>query len=290
MIVGFIGLGEMGRGIALMIERAGFPLHVWARREETLAPFRPTKAVVARSPREIGAQCDLVGICVYGDDDVREVLIDGGVIDGMAGGGIIAIHSTVHPDTCREIGALAARKHVQVLDAPVTLGGGSDVQRRGVMVGGDPDAFRAALPVLQSFGDEITLVGPIGTGQVVKVLSKTLFDGTVKLAADTLEVGELLGLDRATLVDVLQGSTAQSRALGFAARALAAPPPPQFAALRKDHEIFKSVIATAGIDASTLVDLADQGIRAVTEGWADPTGPDADGSESVRAEEVEPSL
>ncbi len=113
MRVGFIGLGSQGAPMARRIVEGGYELTLWARRPASVEPYADTAAKIAATPAELGAASDLVCLCVVGDDDVRQVL-DGetGVLAGMKPGGIIAIHSTVHPDTCREVAESAAAQGV----------------------------------------------------------------------------------------------------------------------------------------------------------------------------------
>ena len=124
MRVGFIGLGSQGGPMARRIVEGGFETTLWARRDASLEPYADTAAKSAGTPAELAAASDLVCLCVVGDDDVREVLYgETGVLAGLASGGIVAIHSTVHPDTCREIAEKAAAQGVSVIDAPVSGGG-----------------------------------------------------------------------------------------------------------------------------------------------------------------------
>jgi hypothetical protein len=116
MRVGFIGLGSQGAPMARRINEGGFDLTLWARRPASLGPFAGTPAKIASTPSELGATSDLVCVCVVGDDDVREVLNgDAGVLAGMRPGGIVAIHSTIHPVTCRVISETAAGHGVSVI-------------------------------------------------------------------------------------------------------------------------------------------------------------------------------
>jgi 3-hydroxyisobutyrate dehydrogenase len=124
--VGFIGLGSQGAPMAQRIVEAGFPLTLWARRPKTVEPFRDTAASVASTPAGLGAASDIVGICVVADADVEDVLLrSDGVFAGMSPGGIVAIHSTIHPDTCRHLAEQAAERGVAIVDAPVSGGGGA---------------------------------------------------------------------------------------------------------------------------------------------------------------------
>ena len=141
MRVGFIGLGSQGGPMARRIAEAGFQTTLWARRQRVLEPYADTAAKTAGSPAELAAASDLVCLCVVGDDDVREVAVRRDRrAGGLAPGGIVAIHSTVHPDTCREIAEKAAAQGISVIDAPVS--GGAPAVEEGnllVMVGGDED-------------------------------------------------------------------------------------------------------------------------------------------------------
>ena len=120
--VGFIGLGSQGGPMARHLGESDFALTFWARRPQLTAPFEDI-VEVALSPAKLGAGSDIVGICVMGDADVDEVILrDDGVLAGMAApGGVIAIHSTLHPDTCRARATRAGHVDVDVLAEPVLL-------------------------------------------------------------------------------------------------------------------------------------------------------------------------
>ena len=146
--VGFIGLGSQGGPMARRIVEAGFPLALWARRPETLFPFADSAATVATSPTALAETSDIVCICVTGDSDVDQVVLgDDGVLAGLAEGGTLAIHSTVHPRTCVRLSEVASAKGVAVIDAPVSGGGPAAAQGSLlVMAGGDAGAARAGAP------------------------------------------------------------------------------------------------------------------------------------------------
>ena len=169
----------------------------------SLAPLADVAASSAGSPAELAAACDLVGLCVFNDDDVREVALAGGLLAAMPPGSILAIHSTVHPDTCQEIAA-AAPRGVEVLDAPVSGSGEAALQRRlAVMVGGDAAAFEAARPVFETFGAPVRRMGPLGTGQLCKLVNNILLTANLKLAADAMSFGRGLGIEHAALHEML---------------------------------------------------------------------------------------
>lgn len=213
MRVGFIGLGSQGAPMARRIVEAGFETTLWARRAEALAPFADTAARVAGSPAEVAAASDLVCLCVVDDQGVEEVAE--GVLAGFRKGGIIAVHSTVHPDTCRRLAERALGQGVSVLDAPVSGGGrGAAEGTLLVMVGGPGEAVEVCRPVFSSYGDPVVHLGDVGTGQVAKLLNNLLFTAQLGLAADTLALGGELGLDPVELGRMLTRGSSASFALG----------------------------------------------------------------------------
>jgi len=151
MRVGFIGLGSQGGPMARRIVEGGYQTTLWARREATLEPYADTTAKTAGSPAELAAASDLVCLCVVGDDDVKEVLNgQTGVLAGLASGGIVAIHSTVHPDTCRQVAEAAAKQGISVIDAPVSVRGPRAVGASRVPPMLDSKACKASIALLRS--------------------------------------------------------------------------------------------------------------------------------------------
>lgn len=253
---GFIGLGSQGAPIARRMIDAGFPMTLWARRPETLEPFRATSARFATSIEELGAAADHVGICVVNDDDVRQVCER--LIPAMRPASRIAIHSTIHPDTCRQIERQASDRGLWVIDAPVS--GGSPAAEAGVltlMLGGDPDVIAAARPVFESFGRLILHLGEVGRGQQAKLINNTLLAGNLGLAEAALEAGAELGIARDVLVELLLASSGRSFALEVRARL---PAPDAFnhggKLLAKDVRLLGEVLGTQDRAARGLSDAA----------------------------------
>jgi 3-hydroxyisobutyrate dehydrogenase-like beta-hydroxyacid dehydrogenase len=239
---GFIGLGSQGAPMARRMIEAGFPTTLWARRPEALEPYRGTGARFAATLPELAAEVEHVGVCVVADEDVRQVCDQ--LIPALRRGARIAIHSTVHPDTCRAVAAQAAARGVRVIDAPVS--GGSPAAEAGaltVMLGGDPDDIAAARPVFESFGRLIVRLGEIGAGQHAKLINNTLMAANLGVAHDALIAGELLGLSREALVELLSASSGRSFALEVRARL---PSPAVFAhgasLLQKDVRLLGEVL------------------------------------------------
>ena len=215
MRVGFIGLGSQGGPMARRIVEGGYDLTLWARRAASVEPYADTAAKVAATPAELAAASDLVCLCVVGDADVKQVLEgDTGVLAGLAPGGIIAIHSTVHPDTCREIAELAGKQGVSVIDAPVS--GGAPAVEQGtlmVMVGGEEADIERCRPVFATYSDAVVHLGALGAGQVAKILNNLQFTANLGSAMSTLELGDALGIPRDRLCQVLNRGSATSKAI-----------------------------------------------------------------------------
>ncbi|MCK0176594.1 MULTISPECIES: NAD(P)-dependent oxidoreductase [Mycobacteriaceae] len=268
MRVGFIGLGSQGAPMARRIVEGGYELTLWARRPASVEPYADTAAKIAGSPAELAAASDLVCLCVVGDDDVRQVLDgDTGVLAGLAPGGIIAIHSTVHPDTCREIAEQAARQGVTVLDAPVSGGGPAAAEGTLlVMVGGDEEAVEKARPVFATFADPIVHLGGLGSGQVAKILNNLLFSANLGAALSALELGDALGVARNSLCEVLVRGSATSKAVssismfGGTVEGLA---PIAGALLQKDVRHAASLAADAGAAEGSVFTAADTALTSM---------------------------
>lgn len=268
MRVGFIGLGSQGAPMARRIVEGGFELTLWARRPAAVEPYADTAAKIAVTPAELGAASDLVCLCVVGDEDVRQVLNgETGVLAGLAPGGILAIHSTVHPDTCREIAKSAAAKGISVIDAPVS--GGAPAAAEGsllVMVGGDEDVVAKVRPVFDTFSDAVVHLGPLGSGQVTKILNNLLFSANLGSAMSTLELGESLGVPRKELCEVLARGSATSKAVNSVAMfggTLEALAPIAGALLQKDVRHAASLADDAAAPQGTVFTVADTALESM---------------------------
>ena len=210
--IGFIGLGSQGGPMARRIAEAGYPLLLWARRRESLEAHADTSARIADSIAELGAQCDLVGVCVVDDAGVGQVC--DALIPAMRPGSRIAIHSTIHPDTCVALAAQAAERGIGLIDAPVSGGGsGAAAGTLTVMCGGAQADFEAAKPVFAAFGGLIVLLGGVGAGQKAKLVNNALMAANMGLAHAALASGEALGIDRAALTALVKASS--GRSFGF---------------------------------------------------------------------------
>jgi 3-hydroxyisobutyrate dehydrogenase len=257
---GFIGLGSQGGGMARRQIACGIPTTLWARRPEVLADF-PGAAGVG-TPAELAAASDVVSICVVDDAGVDAVLGGpDGVLAGLTPGAVVAVHSTVHPDSCRRWADDVAAAGGTFLDAPVSGGGAvAEEGRLLVFVGGDAAAVERARPVLATYGDPVVHLGPVGAGQLAKLVNNVVFTAHLALAEDALALAAGLGLDARALLEVLQRGSGASFAASVIVRQGSAQPMREVAGplLRKDVGIIDALAAGVGAPVGALVEVADR--------------------------------
>lgn len=268
MRIGFIGLGSQGGGMALSLARADqHQVTLWARRASSVEPFAGTAAELAATPRELAARSELISICVFDESDVNEVLSGpDGVLAGAASGAIIAVHSTVSPAYVVESAARAADQGVHLIDAPVSGGGAkAEAGELLVMVGADEETFQRAKPGFQPYGGRVLRVGPVGSGQLSKLVNNNLMAAHIGLAEDALALGEALGLTRAGLTEVVTSGSGRSFALSILANLQGPDGAGETAAavLSKDVGLLESTAAARGVDATALIGSAEHGLVAL---------------------------
>ena len=209
--VGFIGLGSQGGPMAQQIIDAGYTTTLWARRPETLEPYEGNVAPSPlRRPPTLGAASDVLCICVVDDAGVDEILRGAdGALATLADGSIVVIHSTVRPSTC--IRLQDDFPSLRILDAPVSGGGHKAAARELlVMVGGDEATLDECRPILETFGNPVLHLGPLGAGQEAKLLNNTLFTAQLALAAEVFDVAAQRGLDQASVAQILATGSGRS--------------------------------------------------------------------------------
>ena len=166
----------------------------------------------APTPLEAASEADIVFCCVGNDDDVREVILgEQGALAGVGEGAIIVDHTTASASVAREIYAGAAEKGVGFLDAPVSGGqAGAENGQLTVMVGGDTDVFDSARPVIDCYAKAVTLIGPVGAGQLAKMVNQICIAGVVQGLSEGLHFAESAGLDPAIVIESISKGAAQS--------------------------------------------------------------------------------
>lgn len=211
--VGFIGLGNIGKPMAINVAKAGFDLMVYDLREEPLKELAALGATVARSASEVGAHGEIIELVVVDDAQVEAVTLgEGGVLNGAKPGSVIAIHSTVHPKTVKKIAELAKAKGVGVIDAEVSGGErGAQAKTLCYMVGGDKALFEKCHPVFATSGANIFHLGELGAGAAAKLAHNLIVYVTMLAASEGMRLGQKAGLDLQALQEVVHAGAAQSR-------------------------------------------------------------------------------
>jgi 3-hydroxyisobutyrate dehydrogenase-like beta-hydroxyacid dehydrogenase len=213
MKVAFIGLGVMGYPMAGHLKKAGHQVCVYNRNhEKALAWQSEFGGDVALTPALAAADCELVFACVGNDDDVRQVSLgEEGIFAGLSKGSIFIDHTTASAELAVELGNIAKQNGQYFLDAPVSGGqAGAENGVLTVMVGGDEAVFDKAEPVMAAFARFSQLMGPVGSGQLAKMVNQICFVNTVQGLAEGLNFAQKAGLDTDKLLDTIGKGAAGS--------------------------------------------------------------------------------
>ncbi|MFA9439151.1 2-hydroxy-3-oxopropionate reductase [Uliginosibacterium sp. sgz301328] len=215
MDVGFIGIGIMGRPMVLNLLRAGHRVHVWSRREASLAEVVHAGAVAQASAAQVAAQVDVVISMVADAPDVEQVALGPqGVAEGARQGTVFIDMSTIAPSAARDIAARLHKRGITMLDAPVSGGEkGAIAGTLTIMVGGDESAFARVRPVLEAMGRTITYIGGSGAGQVTKACNQILTGVGIAIVAEALNFARASGVDAARVREAMLGGSAASKVL-----------------------------------------------------------------------------
>lgn len=213
--VGFIGLGIMGRPMALNLIKAGYELVVHARRPESMAPLAEAGARTASSPAEVAREAPIVFTMVSDTSDVEEVILGPeGVIQGVRPDAAVVDMSTISPSSTRMIAERLRAAGAVMLDAPVSGGEtGAKAGTLSIMVGGEPAAFSRVRPLFEAMGGNIVHVGPSGAGQVCKSCNQIVVGATIAGVAEAVLLAQASGVDPRKVREALLGGFAGSRIL-----------------------------------------------------------------------------
>ena len=215
MRLGFIGLGAMGRPMALHLMRHGHTMGVYARRAESTAPLVAAGAVRYDTPAALAAQCEVIFTMVTNSHDVEQVVLGAeGIVHGARAGTVLVDMETISPTVARQVAAEIAKKGIEMLDAPVSGGPtGAEQATLAIMAGGKPEVFERIKPLFDCLGKTIVRVGDSGAGQITKACNQLLLLVTAQGAAEALALAKRCGVDPATVREVMMGGIASSRVL-----------------------------------------------------------------------------
>ena len=215
MNVGFIGLGLMGRPMALNLAAAGHTLQLWARRPASLEPFAHTTAALHASPAEVARHADVIFTMVADAADVEAVCLgENGLAGGARSGTLVVDMSTIAPASARRIAERLEQHGIDFLDAPVSGGEKGAIEATlTIMAGGSVAAFERARPLLAVMGRSINHMGETGAGQVTKACNQILTGVTVVAVAEAFNFVRKSGVDATKVREALLGGFAYSKIL-----------------------------------------------------------------------------
>ena len=213
--IGFIGLGIMGRPMALNLRKAGYVLCVYARRANLMDPLLRIGAVACFSPQAVAEQSDIIITMVSDTPDVEEVILGkNGIIWGAKAGSLVIDMSSIAALTSRRIAVALAEKGIAMLDAPVSGGDqGAIAGTLSIMVGGKASQFERALPLFKILGKNIIHVGDHGAGQIAKTCNQIIVSQTIAAIGEAFILAKAAGVDPANVRAALLGGFAGSRIL-----------------------------------------------------------------------------
>ncbi|MGZ5094750.1 MAG: NAD(P)-dependent oxidoreductase [Burkholderiales bacterium] len=215
MQLGFIGLGVMGRPMALNLLKNGHQMSIYARRSESAAPLVAAGAQRRDSPAAVAANADVIFTMVTASSDLEKVVLgDNGIVHQARAGSVLVDMETIDPAVARSVAAQLAEKDIEMLDAPVSGGpAGAQQATLSIMVGGKAEILSRVRPLFECLGKTIVHMGNHGAGQTTKACNQLALLVAAQGAAEALALARLSGIDPAKAREVLLSGVAASRVL-----------------------------------------------------------------------------
>jgi len=211
--VSFIGLGVMGFPMAGHLQNSGYQVTVYNRTQKKAESWvQQYGGAMATTPDKAVKDSDIVFVCVGNDDDLRQVVLGpNGAFSGMKTKAILVDHTTASATVARELAQKAASIDLAFVDAPVSGGEAGAVNGQlTIMVGGEPSTYSAVESAIQSYAKFSKLLGPVGSGQLAKMMNQICIAGVVQGLAEALHFGQNAGLDCTQVVEVISQGAAGS--------------------------------------------------------------------------------
>lgn len=210
--IGFIGTGLMGQGMVRNLMKAGFEVQVWNRTKQKAEALIQDGATWKENALECSQDVDFVITIVGYPKDVEEVYFgEKGIFAGAKEGTTLIDMTTTSPKLAQKIAQIAAQKQMFALDAPVSGGqAGADNGTLAIMVGGQEETFKKALPVLEAMGENIRLQGPAGFGQHTKMANQIALAGALAGVCESLTYAKKMGLDPQKTYETIRSGAAGS--------------------------------------------------------------------------------
>lgn len=210
--IGFIGLGIMGKPMALNLLKAGFKVVAYNRTKEKIAHIIEAGGKEAKTPKEVSEETDIIITIVSDTPDVKNVILgENGIINGVKGGSVVIDMSTISPFVTKEIAKELENKNVEMLDAPVSGGDvGAINGTLSIMVGGKEKTLERCRAIFEVMGKTITYCGINGMGQTTKLCNQILVSVTNMAVAEAVLFAQKSGLDVHTMIKATKGGAAGS--------------------------------------------------------------------------------
>jgi 3-hydroxyisobutyrate dehydrogenase len=276
MKIGFIGLGAMGRGMALNLQQAGHDLVVNDLRPEAATTYLDNGAVWADTPRELAAQVELVFTSLPTPQDVEAVATGAdGLAAGFADGAAWFDLTTNSVEVVRRLHAVLAGQGVQLMDAPVSGGPkGAANGRLAIWIGGDREVYDRFAPVLRAMSDDARYIGTIGAGTIAKLTHNMASLAINAVVAEALTMGVKAGVDPATLWEAIRnGGAGRQRSFDNISRRFLQgkldPPSFQLRLAFKDAQLAMQLARDCGVPMRLCNLTAQDMTEALNRGWGD---------------------
>ena len=213
--IGFIGLGIMGRPMAINLRKAGHSLWVHGRRPVTMDVLVEAGATACATPWDVAANAEIIFLMVSDTPDVEALILgEKGLIHRTRPGQVIVDMSTISPAATRHVAAELENRGIEMLDAPVSGGETGAINATlSIMVGGKQKTFERVKPLFQCLGKNIVHVGDSGAGQVAKACNQIVAAVTIEAVSEALTFARKSGVDPARVREALMGGFANSKIL-----------------------------------------------------------------------------
>lgn len=210
--VGFVGLGDMGAPMARHLVNRGFPTTVTDVRADAVAALVTAGAKPAETPAEVAEVADVIAVCVVDDAQATAVIAgQSGLVDRLRPGQTVVLHSSVRPETAVALAEVVRSTGADLLDAPVS---GSrpavEAATLTIMVGGEATTLERARPALCAYADRIFHLGPVGTGQSMKLVNNVMLHLNHLVALEALRLAAAEGIAEADAIEVVNASSGRS--------------------------------------------------------------------------------
>lgn len=250
--MGLVGCGRMGRAIGGHLLDRGWPLTVTDIDPQAITGLVQRGARRAERPTDVARSSDIVLVIVVDDEQVRDVVEgEDGVLSASDAGDVVAICSSVRPDTCREVADVAATRGVEVIDVALVRGErGAEAGELLLLCGGPEATVDRCRPVFAAFASDVARVGDVGAGQIAKIANNVLLWACLRADLEALRLGRALGVEPGVLRSVLALGSGANRPLAeWGEHRLRWP--------TKDLEVAAALAEEAGVDAPLVRALGE---------------------------------